>query len=115
MKFPSPVSVQWIATFIGAELIGNEQGFEPGINELHKEETGNLAFVDHPKYYAASIHSAASFIIINKKAAVPPGKALLVVQEPFEAYLSIVRHFRPFEPADRPISDSAVIGKGTVV
>ena len=115
MKFPSPVSVQWIASFIGAELIGNEQGFATGINELHKVEPGDLAFVDHPKYYATSIHSAASFIIINQKAEVPAGKALLVVPEPFEAYLSIVRHFRPFEPAVRPISDSAVIGKGTVI
>lgn len=115
MKFPSPVSVQWIASFIGAELIGNEQGFATGINELHKVEPGDLAFVDHPKYYNASIHSAATFIIINQRAEVPQGKALLVVQDPFEAYLSIVRHFRPFEAADRPISDSAVIGKGTVL
>ena len=115
MKFPSPVSVQWIADFIGAELIGNEQGFATGINELHKVEPGDLAFVDHPKYYAACIHSAASFIIIDQRTEVPPGKALLVVPQPFEAYLSLVRHFRPFEPADRPVSTSAVIGKGTVI
>jgi UDP-3-O-[3-hydroxymyristoyl] glucosamine N-acyltransferase len=115
MKFPSPVSIQWIADYIGAELIGNEQGFATGINELHKVEPGDIAFVDHPKYYAACIHSAASFIIIDQPSEVPPGKALLVVPQPFEAYLSLVRHFRPFEPADRPISDSAVIGKGTVI
>ncbi|TDW99989.1 UDP-3-O-(3-hydroxymyristoyl)glucosamine N-acyltransferase [Dinghuibacter silviterrae] len=115
MKFPSPVSVQWIADFIGASIIGNEQGFATGINELHKVEKGDLAFVDHPKYYAVCIHSAASFIIINQVAEVPPGKALLVVPEPFEAYLSLVRHFRPFESSDRPISASAVIGKGTVI
>ena len=115
MKFPSPVSVQWIAEFIGAELIGNRQGFATGINELHKVEAGDLAFVDHPKYYHACIHSAASFIIINQTAEVPEGKALLVVQEPFEAYLKLVRHYRPFEPATQSVSASAVIGKGTIV
>lgn len=115
MKFPSPVSVQWIAEFIGAELIGNTSGYATGINELHRVETGDLAFVDHPKYYRACIHSAASFIIINQSAEVPEGKALLIVKEPFEAYLKIVRHYRPFEAATQPISESAVIGKGTVI
>jgi UDP-3-O-[3-hydroxymyristoyl] glucosamine N-acyltransferase len=115
MKFPSPVSVQWIATFIGADLTGNVQGYATGINELHRVEAGDIAFVDHPKYYDACLHSAASFIIINKAVVVPEGKALLVVAEPFEAYLKIVRHFRPFEPAIKSISDSAVIGKGTVI
>lgn len=115
MKFPSPVSVQWIAELIGAEVIGNTNGQATGINELHKVEVGDLAFVDHPKYYAPCINSAASFIIINQPAAFPEGKALLVVAEPFEAYLKIVHHFRPFEPAVKAVSDTAVIGEGTMV
>lgn len=113
MKFPSPVSLQWLATFLNAELIGNKNGEATGINELHKVETGDLAFVDHPKYYDKCIQSAASFIIINKAVEVPEGKALLVVDQPFEAYLNIVKHFRPFEPAVRLVSDTAQIGEGT--
>jgi UDP-3-O-[3-hydroxymyristoyl] glucosamine N-acyltransferase len=115
MKFPSPVSIQWIADLIGASVIGNKDASATGINEIHKVETGDLVFVDHPKYYAKCINSAASFIIINKETEVPDGKALLVVSEPFEAYLKIVNHFRPFIPATSPISDSAVIGEGTVI
>jgi UDP-3-O-[3-hydroxymyristoyl] glucosamine N-acyltransferase len=115
MKFPSPVSVQWMADFLGAELIGDKNGQAGGINELHKVEKGDLVFVDHPKYYDTCIRSAATFIIINKAVDVPPGKALLVVDQPFEAYLKIVRHFRPFEPATKMISDSAVIGEGTYI
>ena len=45
----------------------------------------------------------------------PAGKALLVVEQPFEAYLKIVRHFRPFTPATSLISETAVIGEGTYV
>jgi UDP-3-O-[3-hydroxymyristoyl] glucosamine N-acyltransferase len=115
MKFPSPVPVQWIADLIGASVIGNKEASATGINEIHKVEPGDLVFVDHPKYYDKCIHSAASFIIINKEREVPEGKALLVVGEPFEAYLKIVNHFRPFTPASKLVSDTAIIGEGTVV
>lgn len=115
MKFPAPVALTWIADLIGAELIGNTQASASGINEIHKVETGDLVFVDHPKYYDKCIQSAASFIIINQKTDCPSGKALLVVDQPFEAYLKIVRHFRPFTPATSMISDTAVIGEGTYI
>src|ERR1700757_62219 len=115
MKFPSPVSVKWIAEFIKADLTGNIHGNATGINEIHNVEEGDLVFVDHPKYYDKCINSAASFIIINKQAAVPEGKALLITDEPFEAYCKIVQHFRPFEPSAKPISDSATIGEGTFI
>ena len=115
MQFPSPVAVTWIAEFIDAKLLGNTNGFAAGINEIHKVETGDLVFVDHQKYYNKCINSAASFIIINKETAIPEGKALLVVDNPFEAYSKIVKHFRPFEPALKSISDSAVIGENSFV
>jgi UDP-3-O-[3-hydroxymyristoyl] glucosamine N-acyltransferase len=115
MQFPSPVSVTWIADFINAKLLGNSTGNATGINEIHKVENGDLVFVDHPKYYDKCINSAASFIIINKEASIPDGKALLVVDNPFEAYCKIVNHFRPFEPATKPISNSAVIGEGSFI
>src|SRR3954466_7373322 len=100
MQFPSPVSLQWIATFINAKLVGNKEGQATGINEIHKVERGDLVFVDHPKYYDKCINSAATFIIINKAMPVPEGKSLLLVDNPFEAYSKIVTHFRPFE---RPV------------
>ncbi len=115
MQFPSPVSIQWIAEFINAKLTGNSNGRATGINEIHKVEPGDLVFVDHPKYYDKCINSAATFIIINKEAIVPEGKALLIVDNPFEAYCKIVNHFRPFEPSSKMISDSAVIGEGTFI
>ena len=115
MKFPSPVPVKWIAEFLDAELIGNAEANATGINEIHKVEEGDIVFVDHPKYYHKCLQSPATFIIINSVVECPAGKALLVVNEPFDAYLKIVRHFRPFEPATGMISDTAVIGKGTFI
>ena len=115
MQFPSPVSLQWIAEFINAKLVGNTNEPATGINEIHKVEKGDLVFVDHPKYYDKCLNSAASFIIINKETNVPEGKALLIVENPFEAYCKIANHFRPFEPSNKMISDSAVIGEGSFI
>lgn len=115
MRFEKPVPLRQIAQLIKAELVGNTTASATGINEIHKVEEGDLAFVDHPKYYDTCIQSAASFIIINKKTAFPEGKALLVTDDPFEAYLKIVDHFRPFTPSMKMISDTSMAGKGTVI
>lgn len=116
MKFPSPVSVTWLADFLGAEIYGNTNMPVTGINEIHRVAEGDICFVDHPKYYKTCLESAASFIIINtKEVFLPPGKCLIVISDPFEAYLKIVDHFRPFVPAQKSISDLALIGEGTVV
>lgn len=115
MQFPAPVSVKWIAELINAELIGNKNASATGINELHKVEKGDLVFVDHPKYYDSCINSAASFIIINKVADCPDGKALLLVENPFEAYCKIVNHFNPFKPSALQISETASIGEGSFI
>lgn len=115
MKFDKPVPVATIARLIGADVLGNSNGNATGINELHKVEEGDLAFVDHPKYYDSCIHSKATFIIINKKTDFPEGKALLIVEEPFEAYLAIIHHYRPFAPSLKMISDTTLVGEGTVI
>lgn len=115
MRLDKPVSVQWIADFIGADIAGNAHGAATGINEIHKVEKGDIVFVDHPKYYDTCINSAATIIIINKNTDCPDGKTLLIVADPFEAYLKLVNHFRPFIPAAKNISDSASIGANTVI
>jgi UDP-3-O-[3-hydroxymyristoyl] glucosamine N-acyltransferase len=115
MRFEKPVPLSQIASLINAELIGNTTASATGINEIHKVEEGDLVFVDHPKYYDKCINSAASFIIINKKTDFPEGKALLVTADPFEAYQTIVNHFRPFTPSMKIISDTSRAGEGTVI
>jgi UDP-3-O-[3-hydroxymyristoyl] glucosamine N-acyltransferase len=113
MRFDKPVSVQWIADFIGAKLIGSEEQLCTGINEIHKVTPGDISFVDFEKYYNKCLFSPATTIIINKEVACPEGKTLLVVNDPFLAYVEIVTHFRPFEAAHKMISESAEIGEDT--
>lgn len=115
MKFPNPITVRDVANLIHANVIGDEQALATGINEIHRVENGDLAFVDHPKYYDKCLRSAASFIIIDREVANTYGKTILVCEHPFEAYLAIVKHFRPFVASHNAVSDSAVIGKDTIV
>ena len=115
MRFENAVPLSRIAEITGAKIVGDANAMATGINEIHMVEPGDLVFVDHPKYYESCLNSAASFIIINKETSVPEGKALLIVEEPFEAYLAIIDHFRPFAPSMKPVGDKAKIGEGSVV
>ena len=108
-------TLKTIAELIGAKYVGPANFPITGLNEIHKVEAGDITFVDHPKYYAKALNSAASVVLINKEEVCPEGKALLLHDEPFDSFLRIMRHFRPFEPQTQPISDSATIGEGTLI
>jgi UDP-3-O-[3-hydroxymyristoyl] glucosamine N-acyltransferase len=116
MKLPAPVSVQWLSSFTNAEMIGNDQILITGINEIHQVENGDLVFVDHPKYYATCLNSAATCILINSKdVEVPAGKTLLYCDAPFDAYTKIVNHFKPFKISTESISSDLKIGANSIV
>ncbi|NDC43323.1 MAG: UDP-3-O-(3-hydroxymyristoyl)glucosamine N-acyltransferase, partial [Chitinophagia bacterium] len=115
MKFEQPIPVEWLAEFTGATIIGDAQQLALGINEIHMVAKGDISFVDFEKYYNKCLQSAATIIIINKEVECPEGKTLLLHPEPFDAYVKIVNHFRPFEPATKMIADSATIGEGTII
>lgn len=113
MNLEPAVPVRWLANFIEAKLVGNEEQSATGLNEIHKVRAGDISFVDFEKYYNKCLHSAATIIIINKEVECPAGKTLLVHPDPFSAYVKLVKHFRSFEPSSKMISDSASIGEGT--
>ena len=113
MKLEQPVPVRWVAEFIGAALKGDTAQMVMGLNEIHKVEPGDISFVDFEKYYNKCLQSAATIILINKEVACPEGKTLLIHKDPFSAYVKLVKHFRPFEAANKLISDTAEIGEGT--
>ena len=116
MKLNAPVSIKWLSELIGAEIVGNNQLEITGVNEIHQVQNGDVVFVDHPKYYDTCLKSAASCIIINNKdVEIPAGKALLFCNDPFEAYLTIVNHFKPLQVSSKSISDDVIVGEGTII
>lgn len=115
MRLETPTTLAEIAGLLQAEYDGDPDFIISGLNEIHMVEPGDLTFVDHPKYYKKALGSKATTIIINKKVDRPEGKALIFSEDPFSDYVSLVKKFRPFEPANRMISESALIGEGTVI
>lgn len=109
------ISLKTIIEITGATSTYNENLLISGLNEIHMVRKGDLTFVDHPKYYSKALNSKATFIIINKIVDCPDDKVLLLHDDPFAAFIRLVKEFRPFEPARSLISDSAMIGEGTVV
>lgn len=115
MDFPKPLTVATIADIIGAKVLGNDSQQVIGLNELHVVREGDLTFVDHPKYYNKVLNSKATVVIINKEVEVPDQKTLLYHEAPFDAFIQLIQHFRPFEESQQAISPSAEIGEGTVI
>jgi len=102
MRLAQPATAAELAEELGARLLGDGNVRITGINEIHHVETGDLSFVDHPKYYAAAL-------------------ALLVVEQPFTVYNKLVTRERPLRyPAQAvdpsaKVADSAYLGQGVTV
>lgn len=115
MKFKQPQTLQQIASLLNIDFIGDKNFEILGINEIHVVEKGDIVFVDHPKYYDKALNSAATTILINKKVDCPEGKALLISDDPFRDFNKITKHFNPFIASKESISETAIIGEGTVI
>lgn len=115
MKFPNPIPIQQIADRFDAEILGDASLLATGINEIHKVEPGDITFVDVEKYFAKSIGSAASTIILNKRVDCPPGKAFILCEQPFAIYDQLIKDHRPFSPLSTAVSESALIHPSTII
>jgi len=115
MKFKTLQTLQKIATLIDAKFVGEQDFIISGINEIHVVESGDIVFVDHPKYYQKALESAATTILINKEVDCPEGKSLLISDDPFRDFNKITNHFNPFINSKESIATSASIGKGSIV
>ncbi len=120
MQFSQVQKASAIAELINARIIGDAELELSGINEIHKIKTGDIAFVDHPKYYDKCIDSDASAIIINAEVD-PRGKTLFVVDDPVACYNKLAKHYQPrdFYPSERgygnTIHPEAKIAPGVII
>ncbi len=115
MKFDQAYTLSGLAALLEASYDGHPDFLITGLNEIHMVEPGDVTFVDHPKYYAKALNSAATTIIINKQVERPEGKALIFHEKPFDAFINIIKHHRPFVPATAMVSETARIGEGSVI
>lgn len=115
MKFPRIYSLKEIASIIESQYVGNDFFPVEGMNEIHVVTSGDIVFVDHPKYYEKALQSEATIILINKEVSCPEGKALLISDDPFRDFNILSQYFRPFQVSNSAISSSAKIGVNTLI
>ena len=115
MNFKKPQTLEGIAAILNCEYVGHVDFPVLGLNEIHVVRPGDIVFVDHPKYYDKALNSAATTIIINKEVVCPEGKSLLISEDPFRDFNKITKHFNPFIASRKSISDTALIGQGTII
>lgn len=113
MRLSQPTTAAQLADQLQVTLIGDGELAVTGINEIHHVEQGDLTFVDFHKYYDVALSSAATVILIDQVRPCPPGKALLVVDEPFKVYNGLVLAERPERHWSDTVDPTAVIGAGT--
>jgi UDP-3-O-[3-hydroxymyristoyl] glucosamine N-acyltransferase len=115
MKFSEKQSLKDIAKIIDCQYVGSDDFPVLGMNEIHVVESGDIVFVDHPKYYDKALQSKATIVLINKNVDCPEGKALLISDDPFRDFNKLTKHFRPFQFSTISISETATIGEGTII
>lgn len=116
MRLPAPILASAFAKTHSAQLLGHDQAIH-GINEIHNVEVGDLTFVDHPKYYKATLSSQASVILIDREpeGELPAGKTLLVLAQPFEAYNALIKEHRPAYVLNETMARSANVHPSAII
>lgn len=115
MDFLRPIPVLELALRFNAQIIGDETLSATGINEIHKVRPGDVAFSDVQKYFQKTLDSEATVLLLNAPVECPPGKVILIVENPFEAYDSLVKEYRPFTPLTETISAQAEIHPTAII
>ncbi len=115
MKFKTAQTLKSVSELLNCAAVGPDNFPVLGMNEIHVVTPGDIVFVDHPKYYDKALESAATIVLINKEVSCPEGKALLISDDPFRDFNKLTNHFNPFVSSASRISDSAVIGKNTII
>jgi len=98
MKLDKPTTLKEIASILGCTFVGDPNHAITGINEIHVVESGDIVFVDHPKYYDKALKSKATTILINKEVECPEGKGLLISDDPCRDFNKLNKHYRPTQP-----------------
>lgn len=114
MTFTKPQTLRSISEIIGAKMIGDGNFPVLGTNEIHRVKSGEIVFVNHPKYYDKALNSAATIILIDKVVDCPAGKALLVSDDPFRDFNKINTHFTKITNFGETLHELEV-GEGTQI
>ena len=109
MKFDRSYTLEEIANIINCSFSGDASHEVTGLNEIHRVESGDIVFVDHPKYYDKALKSAATTVLMDKEVECPQGKGLLISKAPFDDFNKLIDYFSPYKQQLENIGSNTTI------
>lgn len=91
------LSLDELATLVGATLMGNRERIIDTVASLEEADESSLAFLGNPRYIAAAQKTRAGALLVSQQAAdelqFPAGCSLLVVEDPSAAFQQVALWF----------------------
>lgn len=115
MELKEPTTLKEVAAFLGCSYEGSPDHKITGLNEIHRVKSGDIVFVDHPKYYDKAVNSAATTILIDKKVDFPEGKGLLISEKPFDDFNKLTKHHEPRKNLSSKIGENTTISESAII
>ena len=96
MKFKKALKLSELSDLLGFPFVGNPDLLAIGINEIHRVEVGDVAFVDNKKYFKTALNSNASVVLINEEVEPSEGKGIIICNDPFSAFNFLIDYADPY-------------------
>ena len=103
-----------IAAKLEGKVVGNDDVEISGVARIEEACEGEITFIANPKYSKFLSETKASAVIVSKNIPKTGNKPLLLVENPYFAFLKTVTLFYPQQPLlEEGIHPTAVIGTET--
>ena len=100
-----------ISEAISGELVGNGEIEICGVSGIEEALENEITFLANPKYRSSMKSTHASAIIVGKDVPINEGKPLIRVENPYHAFVTVLKIFSEEEQSLKPkISSKAKIG-----
>lgn len=105
------LTLREISVIIDGEIDGDPEIEISGISSIELSKEGEITFISHPRYMAKSIEIAASAVITTSEMKIT-GKPLIIVKNPYLAFIKLLNLFDPEEELKSHVDETAIIGEG---
>jgi UDP-3-O-[3-hydroxymyristoyl] glucosamine N-acyltransferase len=108
-----PIRLSELSTFLGGTLVGDGEALIDNITGIKEAEQGDITFLANKRYIPYLKTTKASAVIIPSTITPLRGKNFIQVENPYIAFMKVVKFFSPEQRKYPPgIHSTAVIGKG---
>ncbi|MBI3790707.1 MAG: UDP-3-O-(3-hydroxymyristoyl)glucosamine N-acyltransferase [Gemmatimonadetes bacterium] len=103
-----------VATLTGGTLVGDGSTVVTGVAPLATATPSQLSFCGESRYAERLAASQAGVVLVTASYVdtSPAAKARIVVKNPMQAMMPLLRHFHPDRPRQPGIHPTAIIGRG---